>query len=514
MILLVLGAVVPVAIVDLFIIYDADQRDRAHIEEGTISRARAIVSALDREFSRAQASLLTLATSRLLVKDDLAGFHARALGVLPTLNVENIVLLDVTGQIVLSTAREFGTPLPKIAKPLLLQRILATGQPGVSDLFVGPVAGHLIYSVAVPVWRDGKIIYSLNATSSPGQMQGLLAEQKLPTTWHGLIIDNSGRVVARTAGIDNYLGKPVLNELWEKITAVSEASFESTSLDTVPILQSYSRSHVSGWTVALGAPLEEMHAVLRYTLHETLIKFATGLGIGLLCAWFVGGRISRGITGLLKPARDLGDGKAVCIPHTYFKEAHELGAAIMDAARALHQSNHDALHDALTGLPNRVLLKNVVEQQLALCRRNTAALAILYIDLDGFKVVNDTRGHACGDQLLQEVAVRIKGAIRSSDIAARLGGDEFAIALVNTGLNNAKIIAEKLIEIISQPYVLSDAASIVSASIGVAAFPETAEDCDTLFKHADQAMYTAKAQGKRRYCAATSVLARVAGREI
>lgn len=513
LILLVLGAVIPVAVVDIFIIIDAYQREEMYIAQGTINRARAIVSALEREFSRTQTALLTLATSTFLAKNDLAGFHTRALDVLPTLGAENIVLLDTTGQIVLTTAREFGVPLPKVPKPVLLQRILKTGQPGVSDLFVGPVAGHLIYTVAVPVRRDGEIVYSLNATGSHTQMQTLLAEQKLPASWRGLIVDNSGQVVARTPDIENYLGKPVLPELWQKITTTHEASFKSSSLETIPIVQSFSRSQATGWSVALGAPQDELLAELRRTLLQSLIKSAAALIIGLLCAWFVGGRIAHGITSLLRPAKDLGAGKAVDIPHTRFKEIHELGGAILAAAKALNQSNHDALHDALTGLPNRVLFKNVVEQQLKLCLRNNAETTILYIDLDGFKTVNDTRGHAFGDQLLQEVAVRIKHAIRSSDIAARLGGDEFAVALVNTGLHDAGIIVEKLIGIISQPYALGDTAAAISASIGVAAFPETADDCDTLFKHADQAMYAAKARGKRCYCVAASALARVAGSE-
>lgn len=129
-------------------------------------------------------------------------------------------------------------------------------------------------------------------------------------------------------------------------------------------------------------------------------------------------------------------------------------------------------------------------------------MAILYIDLDGFKAVNDAHGHAAGDQLLRAVAKRISASMRSSDIAARFGGDEFAVALIHSSLESGAQFSAKLIDIVSRPYQLGDIEVDISASIGVAAYPVSAMKFDALTDQADQAMYTAKALGKKRYCVA------------
>ena len=153
-------------------------------------------------------------------------------------------------------------------------------------------------------------------------------------------------------------------------------------------------------------------------------------------------------------------------------------------------------------MPNRTLFHHTVAQQVALCQRNAAELCVLFIDLDGFKAVNDTHGHAAGDQLLREVSRRIAGACRASDISSRLGGDEFAVALIHSDLEHSRAFATRLVERVSEPYVLGDFEAEVSASMGIAHFPGSATDVDTLLHKADHAMYRAKAEGKRRVCVA------------
>lgn len=159
-----------------------------------------------------------------------------------------------------------------------------------------------------------------------------------------------------------------------------------------------------------------------------------------------------------------------------------------------------AHYDALTGIPNRVLLADRLQQALAHTRREGSILAVCYLDLDGFKLVNDTMGHEAGDRVLIEVTRRIKETIRGDDTVARLGGDEFAVLL--QGLNAADECSaslDRLLEAISQPIEIKGKLFEVSASIGVALFPTDDEDADTLLRHADQAMYSAKQSGKNRY---------------
>ncbi|WP_283745453.1 GGDEF domain-containing phosphodiesterase [Sideroxydans sp. CL21] len=164
------------------------------------------------------------------------------------------------------------------------------------------------------------------------------------------------------------------------------------------------------------------------------------------------------------------------------------------------QLEHIAHFDALTGIPNRLLLADRLQQALAHSKREGSILAVCYLDLDGFKFVNDTMGHEAGDKVLIEVTKRIKGSIREDDTVARLGGDEFAVLLL--GLHAAEECSaslNRLLEAISQPIEIRNKLFEVSASIGVATYPGDDHDADTLLRHADQAMYTAKQSGKNRY---------------
>ena len=162
-----------------------------------------------------------------------------------------------------------------------------------------------------------------------------------------------------------------------------------------------------------------------------------------------------------------------------------------------------AFYDPLTNLANRRLLFDRMEKALLTCRRTKSCGALFFLDLDEFKPLNDTYGHAIGDELLREVAKRLQGAIRSIDTVARYGGDEFVILLGDLGLckmearEATKMVADKLSEILSLPYVLSEVTYSLSASIGATVFGEdTPIDVDTLLDEADNAMYQAKEMGK------------------
>ena len=151
-----------------------------------------------------------------------------------------------------------------------------------------------------------------------------------------------------------------------------------------------------------------------------------------------------------------------------------------------------ALHDSLTGLPNRVLLAERLGQALLVAQRTGASLALLLLDLDHFKEVNDTLGHAVGDLLLQEVAARLRTALRTSDTVARLGGDEFAVLLPTGDSVGASRVAETILAGLEAPVTVEEHRFTVEASIGVAASPAQGSDAATLLRHADMAMYVAK----------------------
>lgn len=175
-----------------------------------------------------------------------------------------------------------------------------------------------------------------------------------------------------------------------------------------------------------------------------------------------------------------------------------------DVTQDKHQQEHLerlAHFDALTGLPNRRLLSDRLQQSMARAARQQQQLALCFLDLDGFKAVNDSHGHEAGDDLLVEVARRLEQVIRAGDSAARLGGDEFVVLLSNLhSIDECQEIAQRLLEVIRQPVALADGVSArVGASIGIALYPQDSSDPEQLMRLADRAMYQAKQGGRNRY---------------
>lgn len=158
-----------------------------------------------------------------------------------------------------------------------------------------------------------------------------------------------------------------------------------------------------------------------------------------------------------------------------------------------------AYYDALTELPNRVLLADRLQQAISVAKRSGNLLAVCYLDLDGFKPVNDTYGHEAGDRLLIEMAGRLKALIRGGDTVARLGGDEFVLLFGLNDIAECEQALQRLLDAIGMPVSLAEAQVKVSASVGVTLYPTDKADPDTLLRHADQAMYQAKQTGKNRY---------------
>lgn len=160
---------------------------------------------------------------------------------------------------------------------------------------------------------------------------------------------------------------------------------------------------------------------------------------------------------------------------------------------------HLAHFDALTGLPNRALFTDRINYALSMAQRGRAQLAVMFLDLDHFKNVNDNLGHRIGDALLVEVAKRLKSAMREEDTASRLGGDEFILVLPGTDVNGAVHVAEKLLETVAQRCQIEQHELVITPSIGIAMYPDDGEDCDTLSKCADVAMYRAKRDGRNNF---------------
>ena len=185
-----------------------------------------------------------------------------------------------------------------------------------------------------------------------------------------------------------------------------------------------------------------------------------------------------------------GSSRKLCL---LVRDITEQKAAEQARDQAEEQLRHQALYDGLTGLPNRMLFHDRVKHALVAARRESEELAVLMLDLDRFKEINDTLGHAAGDDVLREVAWRLSKVTRKGDSIARLGGDEFSILLPNASETDAAMVVSRVSSCLEEPIVVQDLPLRVDASIGLAAFPRDGGDADLLIQHADVAMYAAKA---------------------
>ena len=187
------------------------------------------------------------------------------------------------------------------------------------------------------------------------------------------------------------------------------------------------------------------------------------------------------------------------------REGRATGAVIVfrdvSAARAMAlQMTHSAQHDFLTGLPNRMLLNDRVNQAIALAPRHHKKVGVLFLDLDGFKHINDSLGHPTGDKLLQSIAKRLVDCVRNSDTVSRQGGDEFVVLLSEMEHSeNAAVTAARMLQSVSEPHSIDQHDLHVTTSIGVSVYPDDGLDAETLIKNADTAMYQAKENGRQSY---------------
>lgn len=173
---------------------------------------------------------------------------------------------------------------------------------------------------------------------------------------------------------------------------------------------------------------------------------------------------------------------------------------VSDRIEAEEEIRRLAYHDALTGLPNRILFYEQFTMAQARAQRHREKLAIVVLDLDHFKEVNDTLGHNVGDQLLKVVADRLRSLVRKEDVVARMGGDEFMILLQEIGvIDDATTIARKIVDSISHPFVFSNRNLHITTSVGISVYPEDGKDMDTLMRNADIAMYRTKEEGRNGF---------------
>lgn len=495
--LLVLACILPAALLAVLLIHYDYHLAYDNFTSSAMATARANAMEVDKELAIVESALVGVSTSPNLTLRKLRAFDEQTRQLGARQNIFNVVLEDARGQQLINTFRPWGEPLPREANSPSLKFMREHDATFISSLFIGPVAQRHLVAVGIPVRsREGEWC-ALTATIAVERIGAVLRQQKYPAHWITSIIDRGGHIVARSADMQRYVGTQAIPQVRERMRQQQDGAFETQTLDGTPILAVMAHAATSGWTVAIGIPLDKLQAEMRRQLWSLVLATVGLLGAGLLIAWRIGTRIRRAMHGLIAPALALGVGEPVA-PQSYgVREADEVGDALVKASDMLCRAQHQATHDGLTGIANRAMFCDFLARQLAICQRSQSVLAVLYLDLDHFKRINDTHGHAIGDQLLIEASARLRSQLRKADVAARLGGDEFAVVLVDAGVDESASVAGKLGALMAQPYQFGGLQLTAAASIGVACYPQHGEHMASLLEAADQAMYLAKAARRK-----------------
>lgn len=296
---LVAACMLPGILLSAWFIVSDYRQHKAQAIQNAIAIARAGSANLDRDLAGTSAALRVLATSSALNNDDLATFYTQALNALPFQAVSNYVLIDEAGRQLLNTLKPWGSPLPVVGGPPQLRRIFETGEPVLTDVFIGPVTGKPILALGVPVKRGKQTVYSLNAGIFPERIAKVLLSQNLPSHWISAVLDSKGHIVARTHDMDRLVGKPAGPDLIRMSRQSSEGVLETITLEGIPVITAYSRSRVSDWCVAVGIPQAQLTTELKRSLITLLIASMLVFASALWVAW----RLA--VTRVMKPANEL-----------------------------------------------------------------------------------------------------------------------------------------------------------------------------------------------------------------
>ncbi|WAI82567.1 MULTISPECIES: sensor domain-containing diguanylate cyclase [Achromobacter] len=442
------------------------------------------------------AGLQVLAASEELYRGDLQTFHAKARQIAQLQDVDSYTLIDSSRMQVLNTRHDAARPAVRASVPEeMLNRVFSYRSVAQTDLFRTPTNRYLV-AISVPVVINDDVRYSLQAGISPDIAGKVLRRQALGQGWVAALLDSQGIIAGRTRDEERFIGQPAVSLLRSAVMARSEDTLESTTKEGISVFTAFTHTMDGKWTVVVGAPTNVLLDELTAALIKVILAGATIIGLGVALAVWMAHAIERSIAALIEPAVDLGRGGAFVAPPTHFVETAALGAALTETSHMLARAQQMAYHDPLTGLCNRVLFAELANQALAAATRASRPVAFLAIDLDNFKDVNDTRGHAVGDAVLKTVARRMRSAFRAADVIARFGGDEFFVLMDDANAENALSVGNSLVKSLSEQY--PGVTVSVGASVGISVFPADGIDLTSLLAEADAALYAAKRAGRGR----------------
>jgi len=333
LIMLTFGCVMPIAIVFGVLIYSFYEREKSQLLGHLEGEAHVLATAMDRDFARVEAALLVLGSSESLANNDFLTLHEQAGRILPYLNVDSIVLVAPGGELKMSTRRSYGASLSKMDDQVMLRRMFSTKGPNVSNLFRGKMSDQMMFSVGVPITKDGLVKYALLATILPSQLTKLLSWQKLDASFQVTIFDGTGTVVAGTHDTEALIGTTLQPEILQRIGQAREGSFESEGTNGMSKYITFNRSPESNWTVVLTLPKKVLTAELQRTMMLLIFATCAALTLGLSLAGLIAARISSSVLLLKTIAQQLGLSQSVT---SFTIPIHEVGAVAKEIGKASH----------------------------------------------------------------------------------------------------------------------------------------------------------------------------------
>lgn len=536
LLLLVVAVSCPLVLVVGYGIYHDLQKDIVHTKASLRTLARTMVNNTGNKLANAQYMLEQMAKRPLVRQLDSAHCDEILNDVL-VLNqgYANVTTTDIQGKVICSAV-----PLPsgmpvQVGQYAWFQESLKRQEFTVGAPFLGPITHKWVSVLSAPIWNDKHDM--LGTVQLPLDLSAF--DPKIPTQFlpdgsrYGFF-NADGTMVWRNLDPEGVIGTRPNADAARKIVAMGDGEFESLAIDDVVRYFSVVTMPQTGWVAFVGVPASSVYAAARQRALMSVVVTLSVLLLLIFLAAAITRRIIRPISQLEQAARAIQAGalgaRAVTGgPREISKVAQAFNAMadqIQSSTRQMEgeiikrkqveeQVRQMAFYDSLTKLPNRRLLIDRLSQTIATSKRNACYGALMFLDLDNFKPLNDKYGHDIGDLLLSEVAQRLIACVREVDTVARFGGDEFVVILSEldadpaTAAAQASITAEKILTTLSKPYrltVQSEGQPIrtlehhCTASMGVAMFIDHEVSPEFILKSADMAMYEAKEGGRNRAC--------------
>lgn len=490
--------------------YSSYQLARDAARQDLLGRVRSMSQLVDQSLLGVQRNLQLLAAiSDELGRADYATFHEKLRDANAAMPLADVLLLNTPdGRILLSSKEPLGTRLPTSNRAASISR---TDRPTIGPIIRGTSTERLLIPIDVPIRINGKVAYVLTAGIYCEHINQLLSQHIFPDGWIAVIYDSNGTIAGRQLDSERFIGQTVAPTLQDWLAGPPERIGEGRTLEGRLSFAAMHRSTMTGYSVTASVPTTVLDTPLRNRLVVNLLIGGAGLSIGILLAWrFAQGlrssireleaatdAVAAGQTTTVVPA---GSVELVRLTRRFNSMQEALNDSRETQARYQRELEHAATHDPLTGLANRTLLNEQIHRAIAVAIRSGGLSAILLLDLDRFKVVNDTLSHSVGDALLVETAKRMRQVVRDTDTVGRFGGDEFLVVLTDVACeNDIAMVAHKLMTVIVEPVFLAGHQLSVSASIGIAMASRDGLTASELLMNADIAMYRAKESGRNRF---------------